>query len=1581
MRVAARLAINALLPALLALAVIAAVLIMNEEIVTTQREIGSVSRIKDGILELNLLTTTYLLQPTQNNEEVWFNQYRSAAASLYDMRFNDASRQSLLRRVQQRYATVSTLFYRMVATHSNDTAAQSPTWLSPLEQRLLRELQVNNRFISSDITRLTEATHGKLADRLRSGTVLIILFTLLISALTAAMQWMVNRTIARAIGRLEHGTGVIASGNLDYKVGTDAKDEIGQLSRSFDHMARQLRTSMVSRDALVREIEERKRVELELKDLSERHSLILHSAGDGIYGLDRSGNHTLINPAAARILGYTVEELMGRHSHSTWHHTRPDGTPYPEQECNIYKTLRDGVSRHIDNEVFWKKDGSGIPVEYTTTPIYQDGEITGTVVTFRDITERKQAEQALRTSEANYRAIFDSANDAIFVHDVQTGAILDVNQRMLEMYKYSRAELEGLRVEDLSAGTAGYRQEDVIEVVKRAATGKPQVFEWVAKDKMGKQFWVEVGLKRVSLEGRDRLLAMVRDISERKRAEDIKAHLSAIVESAEDAIISENRDGIIRTWNKGAEKIYGYAAEEMIGKHISLLAPAERRSEAGDILAQIGRGERIEHFETVRKRKDGTIFYVSIAVSPIVNQEGMITGASIIAHDITDRVRVREALKLTQFSVDHASVSVFFVSPDARFLYVNEQASRTLGYTREELLSMGVYDIDPKRPRSSWNERWNQIKKERALHFETIHLKKDGSSVPMEMSLNYLSFAGREYNVAFGLDISERKRAENELTRSYNLTRTIIDSVNDSISLIDVRDFTIVAVNNAFLTKYGYSEQSEIAGKHCYQITHNRADVCSPPDDICPLIETVKTKDHFSADHVHYDRQGRKIYVEVSTSPIRDQAGNVVQVVHVQRDITERKRAEDALRISEARFRNLFKQSVLSMQILSPDGRTLEVNHAFEELWGMKLDALRGYNILTDRQLSARGIMPYIQKAFAGEASEIPVSFYDPSEIDHSGKSRWVKAFVYPVKAGAEAVHQVVLMHWDVTEMVEAQQALVASENRFRAFFESVAVGTVQIDAKTGKFLRTNQRFCDITGYGCDEIRSMTFHDLTHPDDRKVDLKRFRKLLDGVESVYETEKRYVRKDGGIVWVHVSASLVRDANGRPLHTVGVVQDVSQRKKMEDEIRHMAQHDVLTGLPNRRLFIDILNVELALTRRHGAKLGILFLDLDRFKEINDTLGHAVGDELLKQIAGRFRNTIRTSDTVARIGGDEFNIVLTNVIRTEDIADISRKIVESFREPVFLAGRELQITTSIGISIYPDDSEDVNSLLRYADIAMYHAKATGRNRYAFFNPAINVRSLDRMKFENYLRHTIARDELLIRYQPEIDIATGKIVCVEALVRWRHPELGMLRPEKFIPVAEETGYIVAIDDWVLQKSCEQLKLWTAAGLDSFCLTVNVSARQFQSPALVDTVSRILQDTGTDPRRLVLEVTEGTAMSDIERTRSTMQKLADMGVRISIDDFGTGCSSLNYLKRLPVERLKIDNSFIQDIATDADDRAIVLAISAMAHSMKMKVTAEGVETEEQLALVRNAGCEQMQGNLFSEPVSAEEFGRLVEAK
>ena len=565
-------------------------------------------------------------------------------------------------------------------------------------------------------------------------------------------------------------------------------------------------------------------------------------------------------------------------------------------------------------------------------------------------------------------------------------------------------------------------------------------------------------------------------------------------------------------------------------------------------------------------------------------------------------------------------------------------------------------------------------------------------------------------------------------------------------------------------------------------------------------------------------------------------------------------------------------------------------------------------------------------------------------------------------------------------ERKKSELLLKDSEERFRAFFELSGMGALQADPSSGRFTMVNRSFCELTGYGRDELLALSFREITHPDDWAADSDMFGKLLRGELEQYDREARYLHKQGHVIWVHVSRTLLRQTGGlkKPIRVLGIVHDITDRKRMEREIIEMAHHDALTGLPNRRLFIELAQIEMAQAGRNHKKMAFVFLDLDRFKEVNDTFGHEAGDQLLKEVALRIRKSLRKSDTIARIGGDEFNIIIADLARAEDSAEIARKIVESFRAPFLIAGHELHVTASIGLSIYPDDDQDMDTLFRYADIAMYHAKETGKNNFQFYNPAINVHSAQRIKMESWLRQAIARGELLLYYQPMVDIKTGKMVCAEALVRWNHPEMGLLEPKNFIPLAEATGFITAIDEWVLGAVCSQAKNWRQAGLPPVCITVNLSSRFFQKTGVADSISRILEDTGLPAGSLYLEITETLAMDNIQLTASQLAQLSGLGIQISIDDFGTGYSSLNYLKRLPIGRLKIDSSFIKDIATDPDDRAIINAVIAMAHNMKMKVIAEGVETEDQLNFLRQADCDEMQGFLYSKPLPPEKFSELA---
>ena len=470
----------------------------------------------------------------------------------------------------------------------------------------------------------------------------------------------------------------------------------------------------------------------------------------------------------------------------------------------------------------------------------------------------------------------------------------------------------------------------------------------------------------------------------------------------------------------------------------------------------------------------------------------------------------------------------------------------------------------------------------------------------------------------------------------------------------------------------------------------------------------------------------------------------------------------------------------------------------------------------------------------------------------------------------------------------------------------------------------------------------------------------------------------IRRDGYESAIEDSAAPIHDRGGRVIGAVIVFHDVSAARAMTHQMTHSAQHDVVTNLPNRLLLNDRISQSIALARRQNRPIAVIFLDLDRFKYINDSLGHAVGDQLLQSVSKRLLAGVRGSDTVSRLGGDEFVILLSEIAYPEDAATSARKILLSLNAPHSVGGQDLHIDGSIGISVYPEDGEDAETLIKNADTAMYHAKENGRNNFQFFKAEMNVRAVERQSLEGSLRRALERKEFLLHYQPKVNLETGEITGVEALIRWRQPDRGLVPPSQFVPIAEDCGLIIQIGRWVLREACRQARAWQDAGLPPVPITVNVSAVEFRDNGFVESVRRTLSETGLEARYLGLELTEGVLMEDAESTAAVLQELKVMGVQLAVDDFGTGYSSLSYLRQFPIDVLKIDQSFVNQITADPDDSSIVSAIISMGKSLKHLVVAEGIETQEQRAYLQAQRCVEGQGYLFSRPLAAAQFAQLL---
>jgi len=551
------------------------------------------------------------------------------------------------------------------------------------------------------------------------------------------------------------------------------------------------------------------------------------------------------------------------------------------------------------------------------------------------------------------------------------------------------------------------------------------------------------------------------------------------------------------------------------------------------------------------------------------------------------------------------------------------------------------------------------------------------------------------------------------------------------------------------------------------------------------------------------------------------------------------------------------------------------------------------------------------------------------------------------------------------------------SEDRFSSTMELAAIGIAHVDDK-GRFLYGNPQLCEMLGYTEEQLLALTVKQISHPGDVSLTDELRLKLRAGEIKSFKLEKRYLRKDGSPVWVGLTIASKRDRFGKPLYDISIVEDISARKRAEERIQYLATHDGLTGLPNRAMFGQLLTLATETARRYDRKLAVLFIDLDRFKIINDTLGHEAGDVLLREMGARLKECLRASDVVARLGGDEFVVLVQEIADIAQVTTVARNILSTVMKPVMILGQECRVTASIGVCVHPEEGQDDQAVMKNADMAMYLAKEEGKNNYQFFSNRMRAHSIERLALETNLRCALEQNEFSLHYQAKLNFRTGAITGVEALLRWQNPQLGAVPPAQFIPLAEETGLIVPIGKWVMRTACEQNVAWQKAGLPSVGMSVNLSMRQLNDEGLVREIESVLSDTGMDPGLLEFEVTESMIMNNAERAVKVLTAIKALGVRLAIDDFGTGYSSLAHLKRFPIDTLKVDRSFIREVPGDPEDRAIAEAIIAMGKTLSLTVVAEGVETPEQQAFLRDRACDEMQGYIFSTPVAAQDFALLL---
>jgi diguanylate cyclase (GGDEF)-like protein/PAS domain S-box-containing protein len=673
---------------------------------------------------------------------------------------------------------------------------------------------------------------------------------------------------------------------------------------------------------------------------------------------------------------------------------------------------------------------------------------------------------------------------------------------------------------------------------------------------------------------------------------------------------------------------------------------------------------------------------------------------------------------------------------------------------------------------------------------------------------------------------------------------------------------------------------------------------------------------------------------------------------------------------------DFLEQAAVGITRLSLDGVLVDVNQKFCDMLRYDRSELIGKAVNDIAYPDDHERISELNALFVN--CEMKSSASEKRFVRKDGTLMWARQVVSVGRDGTGAPCYFVSVIEDISESKQTQIALQQSEEQFRQLAAHIPQVFWIGDIAQRKLVYVSPAAKDLFGRSLEEIYASprTLIRAVHKHDRQRLISARRSAAGGS---YDEVVRVVRPDGTMRWVRDRAFPVRDADGKPYRIAGIAEDITERRESEERLIYLAHYDALTNLPNRLLFYDRLGHAIALARRNQWIVGVMFIDVDRFKYVNDTLGHAVGDRLLQKVSERLIKAVRSEDTIGRLGGDEFAVVLSNLGAVQDAEAVAHKIIQSIDDPFQLDGGEVYVTASIGITLYPSDGLDQDTLLKNADLAMYRAKEEGRNTYARYFPDMNRQNAGRLDMQAMLRRALERKEFVVYYQPRVDVQTNHIVGAEALIRWNSPELGFVSPEEFIPIAEETGLIVPIGEWVLRTACAQNAAWQAAGYVPLLMSVNFSARQFREKNLAETIVRVLDETGLEAHYLDLEITESLIMSHANSTLALLQKLHRLGVGFSIDDFGTGYSSLAYLKRFPVQSLKIDKSFVRDLISDADDAAIVSAIVAMAKSLKLKVIAEGVETKGQLDYLSTLYCNEYQGYYFSRPVPAATLVKYLE--
>lgn len=940
--------------------------------------------------------------------------------------------------------------------------------------------------------------------------------------------------------------------------------------------------------------------------------------------------------------------------------------------------------------------------------------------------------------------------------------------------------------------------------------------------------------------------------------------------------------------------------------------------------------------------------------------------AIAIVWEITEFKRAELALyeneEKFEAIVDSLNDAVFLHDGQSgRILFVNAKASEMFGYAREAFAALTVGDLSAGAPPYTQQDAMDWLT--RALEgepqfFEWRAKDAQGRLFWIEANAQVARISDERQLIVVVRDIDHRKQAAIALQESEERYRLLLALSPDAIFVH--HEGVMVMANRSALRLFGAEREEQLLGLPWTARVH--------PDFheiVRGWLQQVQAADGLSMlpamEQRHLRVDGSVVEVEVTASTIPMAEGRAVLLV--ARDITRRKANEMQLKTLLVQQEALLDNAIVGIVLLK-QRVILQCNRRFEEMFGYGEGEMLGYTTrifyLSDEDYEAIGERAYS----ALDRGEVYLEEIQLKRKDGSIFWGYLHGRALDLN---QPNNGSVWIYTDQTRQKQAQEHLQLTAS----VFENAAEGIMITDADN-VILAINRAFTEITGYAAEEVVGKNPELLNSGRQDAAFYQQMWQTLNQ-ESQWRGEIWNRRKNGEVYPELLSISLIKNASGRITHYVAVFSDIAEKKRSESQLSFLAHHDPLTELPNRVLFTDRLDHDIHRAVRDNTQLAVLFIDLDHFKSVNDTLGHPLGDELLQIIARQLVQTVRASDTLARLGGDEFILLIEDITGIQDTVLIAQKLLNVFTQPFTLSGYDLYLSASIGISVYPTDGQESHELIKNAEAAMYQAKAKGRNTYHYYAREMTADAVERLQLESMLRRSIERNELIVYFQPQVDFASGALIGAEALVRWQHPSFGLIPPIKFIPLAEETGFISALGEWVLRDACLKLKIWRAAGYQLPKVSVNLSIKQFERGDVVRLVEKILAGTGLPPECLELEITESFIVK-ADEAFGFVADLRSLGIHLSVDDFGTGYSSLMYLKKLPIQKLKIDRSFVMDIGRDANNEAIVRTIIALARNLGLAVIAEGVETRAQADFLLSEGCPEGQGYYYDKPLPEEEF-------